>query len=136
LKARKCVNLPEQWENKHNEYPQNVFDIGDVFKKNSKTESGVEERTHLVVGLCDVEVDFTKARQMLDYLLSMLGLKCQIKEIEHSSFIEGRVGSVVVNGKKIGIIGEIAPDVLKNWDLIMPVVAFELDLVELFGLLS
>ena len=37
-------------------------------------------------------------------------------------------GDYIVDGKKIGIIGEIAPRVLKNWKIKMPVVALEMNL--------
>ncbi|MEM7826015.1 MAG: hypothetical protein QW451_00060, partial [Candidatus Aenigmatarchaeota archaeon] len=47
---------------------------------------------------------------------------------EHPSFIEGRTAKILVEGKKVGIIGEIHPSVLENWKLEMPVAAFEIDL--------
>ena len=41
---------------------------------------------------------------------------------------------VFVQGKKAGIIGEIHPQVLNNWNLIRPAAAFELNLDEIFSL--
>ena len=72
----------------------------------------------------------------MDYLFRSLGLKYEITEIEHNSFIEGRVGRVIVNGKKIAYIGEINPLVITNWELEMPVTAFELNLTELYGIMK
>jgi phenylalanyl-tRNA synthetase beta subunit len=37
----------------------------------------------------------------------------------------------MVNDSAIGMVGEIAPKVLSNWKLEMPVAAFELDLEKL-----
>ncbi|HJK13685.1 MAG TPA: hypothetical protein O0X72_02440, partial [Methanocorpusculum sp.] len=41
---------------------------------------------------------------------------------------DGRRGDVYVSGKKIGVFGEICPDVLVAFGLEHPVAAFELDL--------
>ena len=92
------------------------------------------ENERLAITLCNEEADFTKIKQILDYLFSQLDLKYEIKDVEHDSFIEGRVGRVSVNGKDVAYIGEVHPKVLKNFDLNMPVGALELNLSELFEL--
>ena len=122
--------------NKHNEYPQNIFDIGKCFKENSKTETNTEEFTRLGVMLCDAETDFTKAKQILDYLFRMLELEYKVEDTECSSFIPGRVGRVSVNGKKVAYIGEINPIVLDNWEIDMPVSGFELNLTDIFEIIN
>ena len=38
--------------------------------------------------------------------------------------------------KKIGIIGEISPQVITNWNFAVPATALELDLEGLFGLVK
>jgi phenylalanyl-tRNA synthetase beta chain len=64
-----------------------------------------------------------------------LGLEIKIKPTEHSSFISGRVGRGVVKNKEVAYIGEIHPKVLINFDLEMPVSAFELNLSEIYQIL-
>ncbi len=135
--------------NKHNEYPQNIFDIGFVFKKNKEFETNVEERTKLAIALCEDKKDFTSIKQVLDYLLRMIGAEYKIVQCEHASFIKGRAGNVIINNaekkdnaesknqeKIIGVLGEISPQVLTNFCLEMPVVMLELDLNELFKLIN
>ena len=51
----------------------------------------------------------------------------------HSSFIEGRVAKVIVDGKDIGVIGELHPQVILNWGLAVPISAAEISISELFG---
>lgn len=114
--------------NKNNEYPQNIFEIGTIFEKN------LDEDDNLSVVLCDKEANFTKIKQVLDYLFDKLDLKYSIEEVEHDSFISGRVGGVIVNNKKMGYIGEINPKVLDAFNLELPVAAMELNLTELFNL--
>ena len=78
--------------------------------------------------MCNEKADFTQVRQLLDALLSSLDVKGSVKESTHASFIPGRMGTIMVNGKSVGIIGEIHPQVLTAWNLLMPVVVFELNI--------
>ena len=118
------------------EYPHNLFGIGDVFKYSDSEDTGVVEQERLAVALCSDEADFTKIKQILDFLMRMLDLKYEIRDVEHSSFISGRVGRVSVNGKDVAYIGEISPEVLSNFSLEMPVSVFELNLSELYALMQ
>ncbi|MAE42272.1 phenylalanine--tRNA ligase subunit beta [Candidatus Woesearchaeota archaeon] len=118
--------------NKHHEYPQKIFTIGTIFKQNNKFETNIEENERLAVAVASEKTDYTEIKQVLDYLFRSLDLKYEIKEAEHSSFIEGRVARVNAKGKNVAYIGEINPQVIENWELETPVTAFELNLTELF----
>lgn len=134
LRNRMLASLLKNFnENQHNEYPQNIFEIGRTFNF-GESETGVIEKEHLAIALCHERTDLTEMRQILDALMSSLGLEYSVKETTRPSFIPGRVGEIVLNDKKIGIIGEFHPQVLANWDLVVPVVGLELDLEELFAL--
>ncbi len=127
LRSWMIPNLMDVLEkNRSNEYPQNIFEIGTIFKKN------LDEKERLAIVLCDKNADFTKIKQVLDYLMKRLDLEYEIKDVEHDSFIEGRVGRVSVKGKDVAYIGEIHPVVLENFGLDMPVSCLELNLSELF----
>src|SRR3989338_8289228 len=111
--------------NKHNDLPQKIFEISKVFSKNKETEK-------LSIVICNSKTNFTEIKQILDSLFLNLGLTYEIKSTKHDSFIEGRCGLISIKGKELGIIGEIFPSVLNNWQLENPAVALELDLQELF----
>jgi phenylalanyl-tRNA synthetase beta chain len=64
---------------------------------------------------------------MLDAFFMNLGVKWQIKEASHPSFIEGRVGTAIVNGVDVGVLGEVNPQVLEAWKLENPVAALEIN---------
>ena len=117
--------------NKHHEFPQKIFELGYCFKEN-KSKTRVEELTRLGVLTSHKEVSFTEVKQILDNLMKLLDLKYQIKDADHPSFIDGRVGRISVNDKDVAYIGEINPKVLYNWELEMPVSCFELNLTELY----
>ncbi len=114
--------------NKRYEYPQNIFELGIIFEKD------LEEIEKLAVIKC--EGNFTEIKQILDVLFSSLSLEYEIKESEHNSFISGRIGNIICNNKNIGIIGELSPEVLTNFELEMPSAALELNLSELFKIIA
>ena len=122
-------------ENTRHDYPQRIFEIGSVFKRNPKTETGIEEFTRMAAASCHNDADYTEMRQVLDAFIRSLGLKCRATKTEHGSFIPGRVARITVNGKKVAYVGEIHPEVLGNWGIAQPVSCFELNLTELFGLI-
>ncbi len=109
-------------------YPQKIFEVGRVFEKDVSLETGIKETERLAVALIDEKISFTDAKQILDYLFKMLDIEYSIENTEDNNYIAGRVGAVKVNGKKIGVIGEIAPRVLRNWNIRSPVVGLEIDL--------
>jgi phenylalanyl-tRNA synthetase beta chain len=123
-------------ENKSNEYPQNIFEIGDCFKINEEAETGIREFLRLAVVLCGPESDFTRIKQVLDCLMDSLGTGYDSKETEHPSFIPGRVARISVNNIDIAYIGELHPQVLSDWELDMPIACFELNLTELYKALK
>ncbi len=122
-------------ENQHHEYPQNLFEIGRIFSY-GKTETGIAEHESLAIVLCHEKTDFTEIRQILDALFRELAILFTVKEIEHQSYITGRVGEIVIGEETTGIIGEISPEVLSKWSTTTPVVAFELNIEKVFRMLE
>ncbi len=116
-------------KNKHNDYPQKIFEQGTV---SIKKGNDIKDYERIALAYSNASAKFTDMKQVLDFITFNLGLKYELEEIDHESFIEGRVGKIVVNKKEIGLIGEINPEVLKRWDLKMPVVAMEINLSEIF----
>ncbi len=120
-------------KNKSVEYPQKIFEEGLVTVK--KDDKAVDY--HRIAAVSAHEgADYTEARQAIDFILRSFDIDCEIVDVEHKSFIKGRVGRVVVNGKKVAYIGELNPKVLSNFDITVPVSGFELNLTELFSVLK
>jgi len=113
-------------ENKRYEYPQNIFEIGKVFHE-------IKDKDSLGIVITG---NFTELKQILDAVFSSINLECEVKEEEHGSFISGRCGKIIANGKEFGIIGEINPEVLSNWGLEMACSGLELDVDRLFDILK
>ncbi len=119
--------------NKSHEYPQNIFEIGRIFKHDDKSETKTAEAERLCVAIAQQDADFTKIKQVFDYLMKALDLKYESIEVESSSFIDGRIARIIINGEKVAYIGEMNPQVLANFELEVPVAVFELNLTDLFN---
>lgn len=108
-------------ENKHNEYPQNIFEIGRVFAEDKRAETGIHEEQRLGIALCHETTDFTEGRQVIDTVFSSLGIKYTVKESNHPSCIPGRVATIMLGKTKVGYVGEIHPHVLTCFGIDTPV---------------
>lgn len=114
--------------NQHVEYPQRIFEIGLVTLPDEKMETKTRDVRKIAVAIADTKVSYDEVSSILDALLSSMGMKYSLRKISHASFIEGRAAEVFVENKSVGIIGEVSPIVLKNWQMEMPVAAFEISL--------
>ena len=115
-------------KNKHIEYPQKIFEQGLIVSKKSNK---INEFERIAIISAHEKADFTEIKQMLDYILKSFKINYEIEEVDHDSFIPGRVGRVIVNNKKVAYIGEISPKVLQNFNIDVPVVGLELNITEL-----
>ncbi|MFH1711149.1 MAG: phenylalanine--tRNA ligase subunit beta [Nanoarchaeota archaeon] len=116
-------------ENVDAEYPQKTFEIGTIFKESSEAETGISETNNLVISIAPG--NFTEIKQILEYLGRMLNKKLTIEETSNRSFIEGRTVKIKLGSKEIGILGELAPQTIRNWKIKMPVASLEMNIDEL-----
>lgn len=114
--------------NLHIEYPQKIFELGSVTVLDEKAETRTRDDDTLAAAVSHASASFTEIKSTLDALLMNIGTQWQIKETKHPSFIDGRVGTVIVHTTEVGIFGEVHPKVLEMWTLENPVAAFELNM--------
>ncbi len=113
-------------KNKHVEYPQNIFEIGECAIKLM-----AKDTIKLAACIADSRVSFENISSVAGALMRSLGLEYKIQPVNDIRFVEGRAGVIVAGGDKVGAIGEIHPQVLNNWGLENPVAAFELNVDKL-----
>ncbi|MDH7478374.1 MAG: phenylalanine--tRNA ligase subunit beta, partial [Candidatus Bathyarchaeota archaeon] len=114
--------------NLHVEYPQKIFELGMVTLLDEKRETKTRDEEKLAGVISHANASFSEIKSALDAFLMNFGFEWQIKETKHPSFIQGRVGAIIVNGKNVGVLGEIHPKVLEAWKLENPVAAFEINM--------
>ena len=108
-----------------------TFEIGNVFLPHEEEISAdnlPKEKKLLSLGMYG-DFDFFNLKGIVDELLKRLGIEDVEYETlkDNTTFHPGRTAEVVVKGKSIGIIGEIHPDVLENYDIKVRCLVGELD---------
>ncbi len=115
-------------------YPIMIFEVGDVAWIDEKEENRVKEDRRLAAAIASTETTLVDGLVKLNALIRTLGLSVRYEPVKHRSFIEGRCGKVLVEGREVGIIGEVHPEVLNNFKIEVPVVAFEISLGALLNI--
>jgi phenylalanyl-tRNA synthetase beta chain len=128
VRDRLRLNILEFFRiNKRRSLPQKVFEIGDVIV------NGVQ-KTSLCFAMISSRSGFSDIKQPLEALLQRFGQTIEtILPANTEEFIKGRSGTIVINGKKAGVIGEIDPASLLKFDLANPVSVFEIDTTAFTG---
>ncbi|MEM2169414.1 MAG: phenylalanine--tRNA ligase subunit beta [Candidatus Bathyarchaeia archaeon] len=122
--------------NRHAEYPQRIFEVGYCVIRDNKMPNKARDIEKLACVTIHSSASFSEIKSVLDSLFMSIGIKYELEEAEHGSFIEGRAGKIIVNGEDAGIIGEIHPQVLENWGLNNPAAALEINLNKIWSLLK
>jgi phenylalanyl-tRNA synthetase beta chain len=117
--------------NQHHEYPQRIFEAGDVVVLDAASETGARNVKKLAAAIAGTRASYADIASVFASFMESAGVKYELRAAKHPTFIEGRVAEIMVNDSAIGMIGEVAPKVLSNWKIEMPVAAFELDLEKL-----
>jgi phenylalanyl-tRNA synthetase beta chain len=112
-------------------YPHRMFEAGEVARPDPTQPLG--SRTITVLGgvIAHADAHFSEIHSCLDTLFYYVNQAYRLEPIHHPSFLPGRVGGIVSEGKQVGVIGELHPEVLERWQIGVPTVAFEVDLTQL-----
>jgi len=114
-------------KNKHNEYPQNIFEIGDAVVLDEKNETGAKTMKRLAIATCHSKAGFSEIKSLVESILANLNVsEYEIKETNCPCYVKGRCAKVVIDDYTLARFGEINPKVLENWGLEMPVAGGEI----------
>ena len=107
--------------NKHRDLPQRIFEIGNVVRDN-----------HTQPRLCAMatasKTSFTEIKSLTESVLREMGLAYTIGPCDLATFVPGRGARIMLDGKEIGIFGEMAPAVVVAYEITHPVIFMELEL--------
>ena len=119
-------------DNKHEDLPQKIFEIGDVLYLDESKENKTRSSKKLAALICHSTANFTEIKSVMTSVLSNLGYTMEITDSENKTFIEGRVADVTGESQKgiiKGFFGEVSPEVITNFTLDYPVIAFEIEFI-------
>jgi phenylalanyl-tRNA synthetase beta chain len=113
--------------NIHEQYPQELFEIGKTFVKSYST---IEERWSIGAVVAHADASYTDIKSRMQALLrSCFGKEAITIASTNHMFMEGRCAEVIFDDKPIGVLGEIVPIAVENFRLRVPVAAFEINLL-------
>lgn len=113
--------------NIHESYPQKLFETGTVFT----TQDPISEKINFSSISAHQDSNFTEIKSALQSALKTgFGIKIETKITTHPIFEEGHCATILVNGKSIGVIGEVNSKIIENYKIRVPVVGFEISLSE------
>ncbi len=75
--------------------------------------------------------DFFEAKGVAEGLLSQLGVEASFREGSDHGLHSTKQAAIVADGNKLGVVGELHPEVLEKFDIAEPVYLFEIDLMAL-----
>jgi phenylalanyl-tRNA synthetase beta chain len=111
--------------NVHEEYPQRLFEIGKVFRK----QGVITESWNVGAVVAHADAGYTEIRSAMQAMMkSCFGKDVSTRASTSPMFMEGRCAEIIVDGIVVGTIGEIMPLALENFKLRVPAAAFEIDL--------
>ena len=119
-------------DNKHEDLPQKIFEIGDILYLDESKENKTRSSKKLAALICHSTANFTEIKSVMTSVLSNLGYTMEITDSENKTFIEGRVADVTGESQKgiiKGFFGEVSPEVITNFTLDYPVIAFEIEFI-------
>jgi len=111
--------------NIHESYPQKLFETGTIFLKNNS----INEKSSFTAVCAHKEANFSEIKSILQAVLKIgFNLEIETKTSAHDTFQKGRMASILVQGKTVGVIGEINSNTIGNYKIRVPVVGFEINL--------
>lgn len=115
-------------KNRRNPLPHKIFEIGDVVLLDEQSETGAKNVRRVASAVAGEGFGFTYIKAVAEAVLRELGIEWEVKASSHPSFIDGRIAEFHSKGKKIGVVGELHPEVIIGFELENPVSVFEIDL--------
>mmetsp|Transcript_1844 Transcript_1844/g.2374 ORF Transcript_1844/g.2374 Transcript_1844/m.2374 type:complete len:602 (-) Transcript_1844:48-1853(-) len=127
--------------NKDHSLPVKIFELSDVVLKTDKTDVGARNERRLVAVVCDKASAFEVVHGLLDRVMLMLrvawsGAKDNnntkhtyyLQPGEDPAFFPGMCANVIFDNQKIGTVGVLHPEVLKNYGIPNPCSVFEINI--------
>lgn len=105
--------------NQHRELPQRIFEVGDVVVRG-------RNEVHLAAVSIDPHANFSEIRSVVDAVMCERMVAYEIAGSDDPAFIDGRRADITVDGGCAGVFGEVHPEVILNFGLDQPVIAFEM----------
>ena len=117
-------------------YPQRFGEVAPVVVAAPGSETGGETRYHAGLMIASDAAGFAEAAALVEYLLRTLDVVGIREPAEIAGAIPGRVARTRVAGETVAELGEVAPALLAELGVPVPVAWAEVDLTALWPLVA
>lgn len=114
--------------NTDHELPQRIFEVGKVTRLCPDLEVGAREHLKVAAAAIGSKVDYAELRACFDAVAREMGLNLEVRPADDGVFLPGRGAWLFDGERRVGVLGEVHPEVLESFKLGYPVSLFELDL--------
>ncbi len=124
-------------DNKHEELPQKIFEIGDVAYLDDEAEVKMKTVKKMAGAQISSNANLTTIKSYMESIVSNLGFNIILEDYDDTLFIQGRSAKFTVEAMDektpfslTGYFGEVHPQVLTNFELEYPTILFEMEFEE------
>ena len=130
----RTTTIPSIMESLGRNYARNneiarLFEIGKVYIPLQDESLLPEERNILTAGMYG-ECDYFHLKGIVENLLEVLGVEKYsfVRESDNPVFHPGKTAALMIKNEKVGVLGEVHPDVADKFGLDLPAYVAELNL--------
>lgn len=121
--------------NKKMPIPLKLFEVSDVVLKDDTTDVGARNERRLCAIHYNKTPGFEIIHGLLDRIMQLLSVPFEeskdgyfLRSYDDPAFFSGRCAEIIAKGRQIGVLGVLHPEVLTNFDLVMPCAAVEINI--------
>jgi phenylalanyl-tRNA synthetase beta chain len=111
--------------NTHRSYPQDLAEIGLAAEVDASENTNVAEHRTVAGVVARHDASYEDAKARLQGIAANFDTTLATPPTDHPTFIDGRTAAIELDGDRVGVVGEVHPEVLVAHDLEVPVAAFE-----------
>lgn len=111
-----------------------MFELSKIFKaKAIPLTEQPDETPMLCLGIYGDDEDFFTLKGIMEELYEALGMDVKFAVSDEVYYHPGRQAKIILNGKQIGVFGEVHPKISDKYDINTKVYAAELELVPVYN---
>ena len=118
---------------RNNEYVR-LFEVGKIYIPNEDETALPNEKNILTIGMYG-DCDYLDLKGVVENIVEALGLNkvTFVRESENPSYHPGKTAALMIGKSRVGVLGEVHPDVTENYGVDVNCYLAELDLDLLFN---